>query len=299
MNKDKEKNLKNQQFVPYFKELRKKYPSLSHLDILIYGEIYYKNNLKQGCFAGNEFFAEQFNESIRTIQRCITNLIEVGLVSRVITPGIKRNLYLIEEEFNPDSQEAHTGATNLTPGHDKSDTTGATNLTPGHDKSDTTGATNLTPGHDKSVIVEEKNKENNKEKNKDNNQYNNNISKNLDLVEVLDGGNISSNLNPSTKTPEGGDLIPGNDDGIDISDLIKPEVIIPLEEKIEANKIKPSTKEESSDIVIGNIDDVFSYEEKKNALNYTSTKEESEIDIEYLNSLSKEELEAELKKLKN
>jgi hypothetical protein len=148
-------------------------------------------------------------------------------------------------------------------------------------------------------MVEEKNKENNKEKNKDNNQYNNNISKNLDLVEVLDGGNITSTLNPSNSTPEGGDLIPGNDDGIDISDLIKPEVIIPLEEKIEANKIKPSTKEESSDIVIGNIDDVFSYEEKKNALNYTSTKEESEIDIEYLNILSKEELEAELKKLKN
>jgi hypothetical protein len=130
------------------------------------------------------------------------------------------------------------------------------------------------------------------------NKIDNNNSKNLGFVEVLDGGNITSNLNPSTNTTEWGDLIPGNDDGIDISNLIKPEVIIPLEDKI-ANKIKPSTKEESSDIVIGNIDDVFSYEEKKNALNYTSTKEESEIDIEYLNSLSKEELEAELKKLKN
>jgi hypothetical protein len=134
-------------------------------------------------------------------------------------------------------------------------------------------------------------------KNKNNNNIN--ITENLDLVEELDGGSIISNLNIPTNTPEGGDLIPGNDDGIDISNLIKPEVIIPLEKKIEANKIKPSTKEESSDIVIGNIDDVFSYEEKKNALNYTSTKEESEIDIEYLNILSKEELEAELKKLKN
>jgi hypothetical protein len=286
MNKDSNKTLKNQQFVPYFKELRKKYPSLFHLDILIYGEIYYKNNLKQGCFAGNEFFAEEFNESVLTIKRSIARLVEVGLVSRVITSGSKRRLYIIDQGITDDMVGITDDMVGIT-----DDMVGYHTRYGGVSHTIWSGITD--------DMVEEKNKENNKEKNKDNNQYNNNISKNLDLVEVLDGGSIISNLNIPTNTPTGGDLIPGNDDGIDISDLIKPEVIIPLEEKIEGNKIKPSTKEESSDIVIGNIDDVFSYEEKNNALNYTSTKEESEIDIEYLNILSKEELEAELKKLKN
>jgi DNA-binding transcriptional regulator GbsR (MarR family) len=253
MNKDNEKNLKNQQFVPYFKELRKKYPSLSHLDILIYGEIYYKNNLKQGCFAGNEFFAEQFNESIRTIQRSISNLIEVGLVSRVITPGIKRNLYLIEEEFNPDSQEAHTKATNQTPRHDKPDTQVATNQTPRHDKPD---------------ILEEKNKENNKEKNKDNNEYNNNISKNLDLVEGIDKEVKSVVYNTSTNIPTGGDNIHSKEMEEYLNSLIRIEVEETLEEKIEKVKTKSSIKEGEFDIIQGNIEDKFSDYEIYNALNY-------------------------------
>ena len=253
MNKDNEKNLKNQQFVPYFKELRKKYPSLSHLDILIYGEIYYKNNLKQGCFAGNEFFAEQFNESIRTIQRSISNLIEVGLVSRVITPGIKRNLYLIEEEFNPDSQEAHTKATNQTPRHDKPDTQVATNQTPRHDKPD---------------ILEEKNKENNKEKNKDNNEYNNNISKNLDLVEGIDKEVKSVVSNTSTNLPTGGDNIHSKEMEEYLNSLIRIEVEETLEEKIEKVKTKSSIKEEEFDIPQRNIEDKFSDYEIYNALNY-------------------------------
>jgi hypothetical protein len=260
MNKDSNKTLKNQQFVPYFKELRKKYPSLSHLDILIYGEIYYKNNLKQGCFAGNEFFAEEFNESIRTIQRSITNLIEVGLVSRVITPGVKRNLYIIEEEFNPET----LGATTTTPPRDKSDTPPMTNLTPPRDKSDTPPMTTTTPPRDTSVIVEEKNKENNKEKNKDNNEYNNNISKNLGLIEVEDGvANITSK-----NTPTGGDNIHSKEMEEYLNSLIRIEVEETLEEKLEKVKTKSSIKEEEFDIIQGNIEDKFSDYEIYNALNY-------------------------------
>lgn len=264
MNKDSNKTLKNQQFVPYFKELRKKYPSLSHLDILVYGEIYYKNNLKQGCFAGNEFFAEEFNESIRTIQRSITNLIEVGLVSRVITPGVKRNLYIIEEEFNPET----LGATTTTPPRDKSDTPPMTNLTPPHDKSDAPPMTTTTPPRDTSVIVEEKNKENNKEKNKDNNEYNNNISKNLDLVEGIDKEVKSVVSNISTNPQTGEDNMYSTEIEEYLNSLLRTEVEETLEEKIEKVKTKSSIKEDEFDFPQGNIEDKFSDYEIYNALNY-------------------------------
>jgi hypothetical protein len=228
MKKDNEKNLKNQQFVPYFKELRKKYPSLFHLDILIYGEIYYKNNLKQGCFAGNEFFAEEFNESIRTIQRSITKLIELGLVSRVITSGTKRKLYVIEEEFNPNNHDTHDthSMTPMTPYHDTHDTL------PRHPRHP--AMTPMTPTHDTRVIVEEKNKENNKEKNKNNNEYNNNISKNSDFVgELNEVATITS-----TNTPTGGDNQPR-----DFSLVFK-------EEEVNVNyKLTPLNEDEFKQIV--------------------------------------------------
>jgi hypothetical protein len=84
-----------------------------------------------------------------------------------------------------------------------------------------------------------------------------------------------------------------------LNSLIRIEVEETLEEKIEKVKTKSSIKEEEFDSPQGNIEDVFSDEEKNNALNYSSTKEESKIDFNYLDNLSEEELEIELKNLEN
>ena len=239
MNKDSNKNLKGQQFVPYFKELKKKYPTLSHLDILIYGEIYYKNNLKDGCFASNDFFAQEFNESILTIKRSIARLVEVGLVSRVITSGSRRRLYIIEEGITNDMG----GITN--------DMQGITN--------DMVGITN--------DMVEENNKENKEYNNKNNNYNNINITKNLDFFEELDGvANITS-----TNTPQGGDnIVPGNDDGVDVSSLLKEVIEIPIEEKLKLSSTKKEKINESSTNEEGykDISTKFTDDEQSDALNY-------------------------------
>jgi len=272
MNKDKKKNLKEQSFTKNFPHILKN-NRISPLDKLVYAQIHSLSQVEGYCWATNKNLSEMLATSPRNIQLSITKLIDENLITRVLSTS-QRKLFLVEmKEPTPTDVRTYTQ-------HMKEPTPTDVRTYTQHMKEPT-------------YIID------NRIDNLKDNRIDNNNSKNLDLVEGIDKEVKSVVSNTSTNPPEGGDLIPGNDDGIDISNLIKPEVIIPLEEKIESNKIKHSTKEESSDIVIGNIDDVFSYEEKKNALNYTSTKEESEIDIEYLNILSKEELEAELKKLKN
>jgi len=121
-----------------------------------------------------------------------------------------------------------------------------------------------------------------------NNKINNNINitKNLDLVEEVKG--VASNI--STSTPEG-------KDDIDLYlESVKEEQ---FDDRFDYYKNKPSIKEEELDIFERNIEDKFSYDEKINVLNYSSTNEESKIEFDYLNNLSEEELEIELKKLEN
>ena len=77
------------------------------------------------------------------------------------------------------------------------------------------------------------------------------------VVEEVKG--VASNT--STIPPSVGDIIPGNDDGNDIDFLIKPEIQLSIEEKIELNKTKSSIKEEEFDIFQRNIEDAFSEDE--------------------------------------
>ena len=88
----------------------------------------------------------------------------------------------------------------------------------------------------------------------------------MDFFEELDGvAHITSK-----NTPKGGDnIIPTNEDDIDISFLLKEEIELSIEEKMKLSltrkeKLNESSKEEE----YRDFDSKFSYDEIIDALNY-------------------------------
>jgi hypothetical protein len=104
--------------------------------------------------------------------------------------------------------------------------------------------------------------------NKNNNYNNINIIENFDFVE---GDNKSGNNIIPTNTPEGGDnIVPGNDDGVDVSSLLKEVIEIPIEEKLKLSSTKKEKINESSTNEEGyrDISTKFTDDEQSDALNY-------------------------------
>lgn len=231
-------NQKGQEGVFTSFEIKRKF-NIDFLTASLYGQIKYWATNKEGyCFASNEQFADIFDVSQTQIKRMISNLIEVGLITRIMESNYKRKLFIVEM-----NEAAHT---DLPLDH--------TDLPLDH--------TGLPLDHTGLHKIESK-LEIKLENKLESNNINYNME-NLDLVEEVKG--VASNI--STNHPEGEDLIPGNDDGNDIDFLIKPEIQLTIEEKLEASKIKSSIKEEEFDIPQKNIEDVFSDYEIANALNY-------------------------------
>lgn len=97
----------------------------------IFAQIHYLDNPKTHCYASNEYFAEYFQISERTISRAIAHLIELGYVSQLSFNGrsrvLKSNIVTaLENETglkkiisNEDSQAVETDMTKCLPSHDK------------------------------------------------------------------------------------------------------------------------------------------------------------------------------------
>ena len=58
----------------------------------IFAQVHYLDNPKTHCYASNEYFAEYFQVSERTVSRAITHLIELGYISQISFNGRSRVL---------------------------------------------------------------------------------------------------------------------------------------------------------------------------------------------------------------
>ena len=255
MNKDTNKNSKGQEGVFISFELMNKYPDMDIITASLYGQIKYWATNKEGyCWAGNDKFAKLLRVSDRQIKRMISYLIDKELITRTLV-GNNRKLFIVEmNQFTyTDEVGGHTvpGGGHTVPGE-------------GHT---VPGGGHTVPGGGHTVLVIESiNKLESKIENKlESNNINYNMQ-NLDLIEELDG-EVKSVVSNTSTNPVGEYIIPGNDDGIDIDDLIKPEIQLTIEEKLEKEKIKSSIKEEELDFFERNIEDKFTKEEL-NAFDY-------------------------------
>ena len=270
-----EKNQEGQEFVIF--NLLKSNKKLKALDVLLYQQIVYTSAFTGYSPKTNKYFIDFFNDSEWNIRKSIELLIEEGLITRTLTSNTDRKLYPVKLDFSKEQPMSNTQGGMSVPQGGMSVPQGGMSDTQGG-MSDTQGG--MSVPHTYNNINIQLDKINNKINN------NINITKNLDLVEEVKG--VASNI--STSTPEG-------KDDIDLYlESVKEEQ---FDDRFDYYKNKPSIKEEELDIFERNIEDKFSYDEKINVLNYSSTNEESKIEFDYLNNLSEEELEIELKKLEN
>jgi len=255
MNKYIQKSQEGQSFTKNFPHILKN-NRISPLDKLVYAQIDSLSSLKGYCWATNQSLSEMLGTSVRNIQYSITKLIDENFITRILSNN-ERKLFIVEVK-------------DIASTHERTCTQDMKELARGDERTCTQDMKELARGDERTCTQDMKELayiiDNRIDKLKDNkldNIIDNNNTKNLDLVEDMEGvDNITS-----TNTPEGGYIIPGNDDGNDIYFLIKPEIEIPIDEKIKLNKIKSSIKKEEFDISQRNIEDTFSKEEL-NALHY-------------------------------
>lgn len=68
-------------------------PQLTHLDKLLYAEISVLSNKLGYCYASNQWFADLYNNSDRTIRKSISHLAEHGHIFTVVE-GVNRRIYM-------------------------------------------------------------------------------------------------------------------------------------------------------------------------------------------------------------
>ena len=223
-----EKSQKCQEGVFTSYEIKRKF-NIDFLTASLYGQIKYWATNKEGyCFASNEQFADIFDVSQTQIKRMISNLIEVGLITRVMEKNYKRKLFIIEMN-EPDHTEQPPTHTEQPPTH-----------------------TGLPLDHTGLHKIESK-LENKLENKLESNNINYNMQ-NFDLVEDMEGvDNNTSTIPPSV----------GDDIDLYLASIEEE----PFDNRFNNFKNKPSTKEES-DYPQRDFDSKFTDDEKLNALDY-------------------------------
>lgn len=81
-------------------------PNISHSEIVLYAVVYGLTRTSGYCWATNEYLAKRLNTSERTLQRLLSGLQSLGLITVELGDG-PRKIYMVRE---------HGGTTNLTGG---------------------------------------------------------------------------------------------------------------------------------------------------------------------------------------
>jgi len=243
-----EKKQEGQEFVIF--NLLKSNKKLKALDVLLYQQIVYTSAFTGYSPKTNKYFIEFFNDTEWNIRKSIELLIEEGLITRTLTSNTDRKLYPVKLDFSKDLPMSETQGSVSVPQGGVSVPQGLASVPQG-------GVS--VPHTYNNIKIQLDNI-----KNKNNNNIN--ITENSDFVEELDGvANITSKKYHSVGVDN---IIPGNDDGIELP--LKEEIEIPIEEKVKSFSIKEKQIEEIEifDEGFKDISSKFNEYEQLNALNY-------------------------------